>query len=144
MADLLHNFPNLKDFQAAGILGNIGHECAGFRAMQEIRPSGQDGRGGLGWCQWTDERRTNFEHFAASRGGVLSDEANFGNLLRELNERPEFDTAIRALLPTSTADEAMREFERTFEKADPNQVGFSSRLRYAEIALNLFRGTLSS
>jgi Phage tail lysozyme len=144
MTDLLHNFPNLKDFQAAGILGNIGHECGGFRAFQEIRPSGRDGRGGLGWCQWTDERRTNFEDFAASHGGVLSDEANFGNLLRELNERPEFDTAIRALLPTTTADEAMREFERTFEKAAAGQEGFPSRLRYAEIALSLFRGTLSA
>ena len=37
--------------QAAGVLGNIGHECAGFQHFQEIgiKPP----QGGWGWCQWT-------------------------------------------------------------------------------------------
>jgi hypothetical protein len=48
---------SLTTVQAAGILGNIGHECAGFTLLQEQKPI-RGGRGGWGWCQWTGPRRT--------------------------------------------------------------------------------------
>ena len=48
--------------QAAGILGNIGWECGGFKQLQEQNPV-MGGRGGLGWCQWTAGRRTQFEEW---------------------------------------------------------------------------------
>ena len=57
MKTLMDEF-SLKDFQAAGILGNIGTECNGFKNLREI---GQpEGRGGYGWCQWTGPRRRAF------------------------------------------------------------------------------------
>jgi hypothetical protein len=59
MADLMRDFPPLDPLGAAAILGNIGHECDGFRHLQEIHPVA--GRGGLGWCQWTGPRRRAFE-----------------------------------------------------------------------------------
>ena len=61
MQHLLKDFPQLEDFHAAGVLGNIGRETGGFRLMQEVRP--KKGRGGLGWLQWTADRREKFEAF---------------------------------------------------------------------------------
>ena len=141
MVDLLQDFPMLQDFQAAGILGNIGHECAGFNKFQEGAPSGKDGRGGYGWCQWTDDRRTACEKFAATHGGVDSDQANYGYLVHELKTPPE-NKAIPAVQATATLDAAMRTFEKVFERAKEGQEGFPSRLRFAEIALTLHRKTL--
>lgn len=141
MLKLLASFPMLQDFHAAGILGNIGHECAGFNKFQEGAPSGQDGRGGYGWCQWTDTRRTAFENFAKMHGGVDSDEANYGYLELELKTPPE-QKAIPKVQATATLDAAMRTFEKEFERAKAGQEGFPSRLRYAEIALTLHRKTL--
>ncbi|UUO27250.1 hypothetical protein DCG74_08160 [Bradyrhizobium sp. WBAH42] len=48
MRFLLRDFPQLQDFHAAGVLGNIGRETGGFRLMQEVRP--KKGRGGWGGC----------------------------------------------------------------------------------------------
>lgn len=141
MVKLLASFPQLKDFHAAGILGNIGHECAGFNKFQEGAPSGHDGRGGYGWCQWTDTRRTSFENFAKNHGGVDSDEANYGYLELELKTPPE-QKAIPQVQATATLDAAMRTFEKEFERAKEGQEGFPSRLRFAEIALTLHRKTL--
>lgn len=60
MALLMRDFPwDLDD--AASALGNIGHECAGFTALQETKPTVPGSRGGFGWNQWTGPRRRNFE-----------------------------------------------------------------------------------
>jgi hypothetical protein len=139
MADLLHDYPMLKDFQAAAILGNIGHECMGFRALQEIKPTGKDGRGGLGWCQWTDGRRTNFEAFAAGNGGVTSDTANYGFLKKELTEHPD---VIEHLSQASNLRSAVERFERDFENANIQTVNYDERERYAGIALALHTKTI--
>src|SRR5207237_660573 len=65
------------------ILGNIGHECGGFRLMQELRPT--SGRGGFGWVQWTGPRRVAFEKFCDDNGlEPTSDAANYRFLKLEL------------------------------------------------------------
>ena len=46
---------------AAAVLGNLGHECGGFRLMQEQKPTVPGSRGGYGWAQWTGPRRRKFE-----------------------------------------------------------------------------------
>jgi hypothetical protein len=38
----------LTDIQAAGLLGNLGHESGGFRQLQEIAPAVPGSRGGWG------------------------------------------------------------------------------------------------
>ena len=83
MHDLIRDL-GLTTVQAAAILGNIGHECAGFTLLQEQKPL-RGGRGGWGWCQWTGSRRTEFEKWAADHGLDFSgDRANYGFLLEEL------------------------------------------------------------
>lgn len=62
---------NLKPQQAAGIVGNLASESnvrgkpltAGAQETNKKR-----GRGGLGWGQWTGERRKEFESFASKYG----------------------------------------------------------------------------
>ena len=83
MHDLIRDL-GLTTVQAAAILGNIGHECAGFTLLQEQKPL-RGGHGGWGWCQWTGSRRTEFEKWAADHGLDFSgDRANYGFLLEEL------------------------------------------------------------
>jgi hypothetical protein len=38
MRQLMLDF-SLKDIHAAGVFGNIGHECAGFAILHEIGPA---------------------------------------------------------------------------------------------------------
>ncbi|TIX69845.1 MAG: hypothetical protein E5V25_10915, partial [Mesorhizobium sp.] len=80
----------MRDFQlqlddAAAILGNIGHECLGFTAMQEIKPTVPSSRGGFGWAMWTGPRRRNFEAYCTRNGFKTTDDrANYGFLFSEL------------------------------------------------------------
>lgn len=125
---------DLTGFQVAGILGNLGHECAGFRDMHEKGMS--SATGGLGWAQWSKSRRTAFEAFAAEKGlTVYSDEANFGFLMHEL--RSTHAVAITELRKTTTLSAAVERFEATYEKAGVKN--FPSRERWATLALDLYR-----
>jgi Phage tail lysozyme len=136
MADLIADF-GLEDFQAAGILGNIGHECAGFRLMQEVKPRG--GRGGFGWCQWTGSRRVAFENFCSENGLLPTrDLGNYRNLKRELLTR-EFSGALQAVRQARTIVEAVRAFEAKFEKAAADAKHFDRRDKWADIAIKNFK-----
>lgn len=56
MSALMKRFA-LKDFQPAGVLGNLGHESGGFVYLHEIgQPAGV---GGYGWGQWTGHAPSN-------------------------------------------------------------------------------------
>lgn len=123
----------LSTEQAAGIVGNLGHESAGFQTMQEVNPI--SGRGGLGWAQWTGPRRRDYEQFAASMGlDTSSPEANYQFLLKEL--RGSESNALSALRNTSTASEATRSFQTNFERA--GVVNYASRDRYTNQALSAY------
>ena len=135
MQGLIREF-GLTDIQAAGILGNIGHECNGFHQMQEGQPIG-GGRGGYGWCQWTGSRRTQFEDYAAQRGlDVDGDKANFGFLVWELHNTES--AAIKAVRGTASLGDAVRAFESKFERANPLYKHYESRDKWAQTALNAF------
>lgn len=130
---------DLADFQAAGVIGNIGHECAGFLHLQEIRPAGAPGRGGYGWCQWTGSRRVDFESFCGSEGlDPTSDAANYANLKRELGSTHK--SSITALKPTTTLPQAVRAFEKEFERAGIKH--YDARDRWATIALAAYKRVL--
>ena len=82
MRDLQRDLGLTKE-QAAGLVGNLGYESAGFKALQEGKPIG--GAGGFGYAQWTGPRRTAFMRYAQSRGlDPKSHEANVGFLKHEL------------------------------------------------------------
>jgi hypothetical protein len=138
MSRLLGDFKpsNLTVTHAAAILGNIGHECGGFRLLQELKPTGQDGRGGWGWCQWTDIRRTRFMEFAEG-AGLASDspEANYGFLLKEL--RGSHKHAMDELLKETDLRKGIETFERIFEVAGIKH--YDQREQYGIRALDAFK-----
>ena len=118
------------ELDAAAIFGNIGHECNGFRSMQEI---GQvPPRGGYSWQQWTGPRRTLFMAWCAAHSlPPASDEAAYTFLLHEL-----LGSEHASLIATKAAvglDDKTDTFERTNERA--GVPALASRRSYAHIAL---------
>jgi|GEM_PF-3533081 len=121
---------------AAAILGNLGHESKGFRAMQEDRPV-NGGRGGYGWAQWTGSRRREFESYCKERElNIDSYEANYGFLVHEL-----LGTHKNALTKTKAAnglENKVKAFELEFERADPKHKHYDRREKYANTARDVF------
>lgn len=134
---------DLKDFQAAGFVGNPGYESKGFTALQEIRPVVRGSKGGAGWCQWTgytypNDRRLKFESWCAAQGiSPASDEANYGFILEELRGRFKGFTA--KLRQCTTIEEACRlthaEYETPSDVLDGSYRSGPDRLRWAQRAL---------
>lgn len=123
--------------QAAGIVGNLGFESAGFQTLQEIAPLA-GGRGGWGVAQWTGPRRVAFERWAMSKHLPLaSDAANYGFLLHEL--QGDYRHTVAALRKTHTLDDAAFSVGQTYERpggTTPTHLpGFDGRLNYARRAL---------
>jgi hypothetical protein len=142
MEKLIADF-GLKDFQAAGIVGNIGEECDGFREMQEKKPLIPGSKGGFGWAQWTGSRRTKFELFCSTNGlSPFSDAANYGYLKDELNDSQK--EARDAVRKTPNLSKAVRIFEATFEKAKAGLEHFDRRDDWANLALDSFRNDAES
>ncbi|MHC2552315.1 hypothetical protein ACVJ6Q_003610 [Bradyrhizobium elkanii] len=132
MQRLMDDFGFTKE-QAAGVLGNLGHESGGFNIWQEKNP--RAGRGGWGWAQWTGSRRRAFEAYCEQNGlDPKSDAANYGFLKQELMTTHK--DAVNAVKGTSSAGDAMRAFEGTFEKAGVKNYG--SRMDYTNQALAAF------
>lgn len=131
MRDLIRDFSLTRE-QAAGILGNIGHECAGFRHLREI---GQpEGKGGYGWAQWTASRRVSFLAWAAARNLDWHDDAaNYGYLCEEL--RTTHKSSITKLKATTTLDGAVEVFMNEFER--PGVPHLEPRKRYARLAMQV-------
>ncbi len=129
MRRLMEDFGFTRE-QAAGIVGNLGHESAGFNVMQERNPVA--GRGGYGWAQWTGPRRRAFEAWAAANGlDPASDEANYGFLRHEL--RTNHKGVVSRVKAAGTVDEAMLAFEIGYERAGVKN--YPSRSKWAQRAL---------
>ena len=122
----------LKDFQAAGIVGNLGHESNGFQTLHEI---GQpDGKGGYGWAQWTGPRRRDFFDWCKENNlDWHSDAANEGFLFHELDT--SYKSVITHLKTTKTLADATVLFEKEYEGA--GVVNMVSRDRWSQIAMNV-------
>ncbi len=133
MRQLMADF-ELSDFQAGGILGNLGHECGGFKYLHEL---GQpENRGGYGWAQWTGPRRVAFKNWCSEQSlHWETDEANYGFLKYELETTER--TAIPALSKTHTLEDAVMAFERNYERAGVKN--YESRIRWGRIAMNAFQ-----
>ena len=135
MNRLMRDFGITKE-QAAGVLGNLGHESRGLTAgIQEINP--RAGRGGLGWAQWTGPRRVAFEEFLNANGLDASDpEANYAFLTQELRTTHAY--ALDALRQAKSVEEATYIFENTFEKAADDAKHYDRRNEYAFEALGYY------
>jgi hypothetical protein len=125
---------NLKDFQAAGAVGNLGHESAGFTFLHEI---GQPpGRGGYGWGQWTGPRRHSFLWWCETHHlDWRSDDANLTFLIHELEGA--YRDAAQALAHCDSLDAATKAFEEKYERA--GVPALPSRVRWAHQALDAYR-----
>ena len=132
---------NLQPFQAAGIVGNLGYESAGFTKLHEI---GQpEGVGGYGWGQWTGpRRRTFFDYAKQHRLEWQTDRANYGYLCSELRgDDPDnnFHRTIVAVSRTSNDADAVFSVGQTYERPGGTTAtflpGFDGRLKYARRAL---------
>jgi len=89
MSDLTRDFGLTAD-QAAGVVGNLAHESAGFKTMQEVKPTVEGSRGGYGYAMWTGPRRKQFEAWAQANGlDPASYEANYGFMKHELTSTSE-------------------------------------------------------
>lgn len=143
MSKLIADF-GLDALSAAAILGNLGHECAGFTALQEIKPTVAGSRGGYGWAQWTGPRRRAFEAYCAKHKlDPASDAANYAFLWLELSgiEGTE-GGAIPALKRAVGLDTKVEAFERAFLRAGVKH--YDSRKAYARQALDAFRAVASA
>ena len=118
MSKLLCDFPIGVD-DAAAILGNLGHECLGFTAMQEFKPVVAGSKGGWGWPQWTGPRRRAFEAYCKRTGkDPASDDANYAYLFIELKG---IEGSEKAAIPKTMAakglDAKVIAFELAFLRA---------------------------
>lgn len=142
MRQLMSDF-GITDYQAGGVMGNLGAESLGLTAFQEINPTVPGSRGGWGWAQWTGPRRTAFEAYADKHNlNRKGDKANYAWLYLELKGLPpaapnfNFSTAIVALKRTAKLSDAVRVFERTYEKAGVKN--WSSRNTWSRRAMLAF------
>lgn len=119
--------------QAAGVVGQLGHESAGLQAINEYQPAVPGSRGGFGWAQWTGPRRRQFEAFAADRRLDIADpEANYQFLLHELSSTPE-GRVLDSLRQAPDAQTAGRIFTDRFLR--PGVPAYDSRASWTERAL---------
>ena len=116
-------------------MGNLGHESGGLLQLREVEAPA--GRGGYGWAQWTGPRARAFLHYCAV---IKLDwhlvEANYGYLIKELNEHYGHTVAAVAKAPNLIA--ATTAFERGYEGA--GIIRMNDRIHWAEIALASVRG----
>lgn len=118
---------------SAAILGNIGHECAGFTAMQEIKPTVAGSRGGFGWPMWTGPRRRNFEAYCKrNKLDPASDQANYAYMFVELSGSEK--KAIAAVKAAIGLEAKVKAFELAYERAGAKH--YASRNQWAKIALD--------
>ena len=134
----MHDFA-IKDYQAAGIVGNTGRECLGFTVLHEI---GQPpGYGGYGWQQWTGPRRKLFLNWCAQHGlDWQSDAGNYGYLKHELSGEDHANSYAFVLAHVKEAkniEEATIAFERFYEKA--GVPAMEDRIEYAKMALSAYQ-----
>jgi hypothetical protein len=133
MSNLMKDFGLTKE-QAAGIVGNLGHESAGLQAgIQEKNPRG-GGRGGLGWAQWTGPRRVKFEKYLQQTGQKADDpNANYGFLKYELEH--DYKKSIESVKKESRLSGAAVAFEQSYLVA--GEKNYPSRVKYAQQAYDL-------
>ena len=132
IGDLSKDF-GLTPEQAAGVVGQLGHESGGFGTLQEVNPMVPGSRGGYGYAQWTGPRRKAFEAFAQENGlDPASYEANYGFLANELRNTPE-GAVLRDIAAAPDAMTAGRVFTDKFLR--PGIPGYDSRDKWTERAL---------
>jgi hypothetical protein len=142
----------LTDFQAAAILGNLGHESGGMQA--DLREGGSKGPAwtantplkGYGWAQWTNTKagngrlndfidfvKTNFNGYDITQNAA-TDDHNYSYLLHEFATSQK--NSIAKLKTTTNINDAVTVFMNVFERPNALYAHVDSRINYAQQALN--------
>lgn len=132
MRDLQHNF-HLLDFQAAGVVGGLARETGNFRYIQEINPLVNGSRGGIGYAQWTGDRRVAFETWASEDADLTSYEVNYGYLAEEF--KGPYASVIERLRETEDIEEAATVFMKRYLKPHRKHRNLDERIAYGEAYL---------
>jgi hypothetical protein len=149
VGDMIKLF-GLTDVQAAGYVGNFGHESGLVSGQQEGWAIGKvcpredllKHKGGIDWPQWTGlregGRRKNFVDFINSRRLPYPTYlASLAFLRHELEG--DYAHSLRQVKKTTTLQAAVETAEATYEKAGVKNM--SSRLFFAKRALDLYRAS---
>lgn len=112
---------------AAGMVGNLDYETAGFSTLQEIAPLVAGSRGGLGYAQWTGDRRDEFEAFARD---TTSYEDNYGFLRHELDNTRE-GRFLKKYRDTTSVEDAARMFSEKYLRPSKKHANMEERIRRA-------------
>jgi hypothetical protein len=141
MALLMRDFGFVYIDNAAAIVGNLGHESAGFTAMQEAKPTVPSSRGGYGWPMWTGPRRRGFEAYCKRAGrDPASDQANYGFLFSEL--KWPYRAALGKLQAAKGLANKVKAFELAYEQAGVKH--YASRNQWASIALEAWHAVFEN
>lgn len=132
---------NLTVDDAGAIVGNLGHESMGFKALQEKKPLVPGSKGGYGWAQWTGPRRRAYEAYCARNNlDPASDKANYGYLYVELTQTDE-KRAIPAVKRAVGLMAKVQAFELGFERAAAQYKHYENRLKYAQMAIAAYNAS---
>lgn len=129
---------SLSDLDTAAIIGNAGHESAGFKSLQEIKPLVPGSKGGYGIMQWTGPRRREYEAYCKRNGLNPADmETNYKFLFVEL-KGPE-GRVLPKLKEAKTLDAKTEVFMKGFLR--PGIPHLQSRQIWAKRALKAYEGS---
>jgi hypothetical protein len=142
MGDLIEEL-GLTENQAAGFVGNFGHESGLVSGQQEGKPIGvtapiRGSKGGIDWAQWTASRRTDFANFVeANNLPYPTYRTSLDFVEHELRGKEKAALAkVRQTRTLTGAVQAVQDnYERQGVKATP------SRIAHAERALALYRAS---
>lgn len=136
----------LKDYQAAGIVGNFMVE-AGVHVYPDVNEGGSRGApkfsGGYGFAQWTGGRQTQFIDFAVKHGYMGSksvkatDAANYAYLKYELTKTAE-KAVVPAIRKAKDVAASVIAWEKIFERAGVPALGM--RLTHGRTVLKQLNG----
>lgn len=134
MGLLIEDF-DLSVEDSAAVIGNAGHESAGFKSLQEIKPLVPGSKGGYGIMQWTGPRRRDFESYCKRNSLVPSDMmTNYKFLFVEL-KGPE-GRVISKLKAAKGLNAKTKVFSDTFLR--PGIPHMDSRYVWAQRALDAY------
>lgn len=143
MGDLIEEL-DLTENQAAGFVGNFGHESGLVSGQQEGKPSGttapiRGSKGGVDWAQWTASRRTDFANFVeAGNLPYPAYRTSLDFVLHELKGKEK--AALAKVKQTRTLKGAVQAVQDNYER--PGVKATQSRIDHAERALALYRASV--
>ena len=127
---------------AAAIAGNAAHESDNFRAYEEYAPNSY-GTKGVGFLQWTNSRRGEFESYARNKGvDPKSFEASAGYIADEMAGGRHWSGGMSTdrFKGITDLNQATQTFQNTYLRPADLQGSLGRRQNYANQFLTEYQG----